>query len=201
MSPEETNIKGIWWQESHPEVRLNGQITYGPATGAQVDLFGHLGVLTDQNKLFERFTLHGVTFSNKPISLFESYISSSEIHLPGGRSCKIGSFFGVVGGHYHSMDEVEFKDIHVQIEGLVDWTCITGIGIKIEETPPTLAVSYHIPATIPLGTFGPFSLRLEIGSHAQPDFHSFHIAEDCTFVIQAEQMQPFPAFEKYILDS
>jgi hypothetical protein len=125
-------------------------------------------------------------------------ICGGEIHLPGGRSCKISSVFGVVGGHYRSPEEILFKKVEVEFTGLVEWTCITGIGIKVEENPRSLTVTYNIPATVELGKIGPFSARLEISSHAQPDFHAFDIKEKCTFVLEAEQMQPYLAFEEYI---
>lgn len=198
MLPEKTTIKAICWRADAPDKKLQGELEYGPTSGAELDLFGHLYDSFDDKKFLERFTLHGLNFKNKPFSLFNSVICGGEIHLPGGRSCKISSVFGVAGGHYRAPEEILFKRVEVHFTGLVEWTCITGIGIKVEENPRSLAVTYQIPATIELGKIGPFSARLQISSHAQPDFHSFDIKENCTFVLEAEQMQPYLAFEEYI---
>jgi hypothetical protein len=198
MAIENTTIKAICWRADVPDKRLQGELEYGPTSGAAVDLYGHLYDVFDDKKLLERFALHGLSFKNKPFSLFNSMICGGEIHLPGGRSCKVSSVFGVVGGHYSSPEEILFKKVEVQFTGLVEWTCITGIGIKVEENPRSLTVTYKIPATVELGKIGAFSARLEISSHAQPDYHAFDIKENCTFVLEAEQMQPYLAFEEYI---
>jgi hypothetical protein len=199
MASNTTTTKGIWWLQSQPDKRLQGEGTYGPTSGAEVDLFGHPYESFDDKKLIERFTLHGLTFKARPISLFGCMVTGGEINLPGGRSCKIRSVSGVVGGHYCSLDEVFFKEVRVQFKGLVEWTCTSGITLKVEETPQGIAMSYHVPLTIPLGKFGPFSIRINFTAHAKPGFHSFGIEEDCLLIIEAEQMQPYLAFEDYIL--
>ena len=198
MPSEKTTIKAICWREDEPNKRLQGEIEYGPTDGADVDLYGHLYESFDDKKLLERFTLHGLNFKNEPFSLFNSLICGGEMHLPGGTSCTITSVFGVVGGHYHSPQEILFKKVEVNFTGLIEWTCITGIGIKVEENPRSLTVTYKIPATIDLGKIGVFSAKLQISGKAQPDFHGFEVEEECTFVLEAEQMQPYPAFEEHI---
>jgi hypothetical protein len=199
MLAEKTTIKAICWREDKPDKRLQGVLEYGPTSGANADLYGHLNDdCFDGKKILERFTLYGLNFKNKPFSLFDSLISGGEINLPGGRSCKISSVFGVVGGHYRSPTEILFKKVEVQFTGLVEWTCMTGVGIKIEENPRSITATYKVLPAIDLGKFGPFSARLEISGNVQPDFHSFNIKEGCTFVLEAEQMQPYLAFEEYI---
>lgn len=198
MQIKKTTIKAICWRADAPEMRLQGELSYGPTDGAELDLYGQFHDAFDEKKSLERFTLHGLNYKNKPFSLFNSLVSGGEIHLPGGKSCKIASVFGVLGGHYTSPEEILFKKVEVEFTGLIEWTCITGIGVKIEENPRSLTVTYKIPATVDLGKIGPFSARLEISSHAQPSFHSFNIKENCTFVLEAEQMQPYLKFEEYI---
>ena len=107
--------------------------------------FGHLYDSFDDKKLSERFTLHGLTFNNKPVSLFRCLISGGEIHLPGGRSCKISSVSGIVGGHFRSLDEIAFKEIRVQLKGLVEWVCFSGIKLKFEENPRSVSATIRAP--------------------------------------------------------
>jgi hypothetical protein len=199
MSPNTTTTKSIWWLPGQPETRLQGETTYGPTSGAELDLFGHLYESFDDQKLVERFTLHGLDFKARPISLFGCMIKGGEMNLPGGRSCKIASVSGIVGGHYGSLSEVLFKEVRVQFKGLVEWTCTTGIKLKAQASQQGIAMSYGVPPTIPLGSSGPFTTRIEFSAHAQPGFHRFNIEEDCLLIIEAEQMQPYPAFLDHIL--
>ena len=199
MATDKTTTKAICWRADLPGKRLQGEIVYGPTDGAEVDLFGHFLEKIDDKSFEERFTLHGQTFSAKLFTLFNSVVSGGQFHFPGGGSCKIKSWFGVVGGHYLSPDDVKFKSVEVQITGLIDWTCTTGIKFEAIETPRSLNLSYQIPAVIELGRFGCFSLRLQISSNAQPNYHAFEIKENCTLVIEADELQPYLAFEEYIL--
>jgi hypothetical protein len=198
MLPKETTIKGIWWLESNPEKRLQGEITYGPTCGAEVDVFGQFYDSFDDKKLREQFTLHGLSFKAKPITLFRCYMTHGQLFRPGGSSCTISSVWGVVGGHYRSPQGILFKRVVVRFTGLVTWTWRTGIAAASEEEPPRLSVKYQAPASVPLGSFSGFSLHLEFTGHVQPDYNSLHIDEDCVLVIEAEQMQPYEAFERYI---
>jgi hypothetical protein len=84
MLSKETAIKGIWWLESNPDKRLQGEIKYGPTSGAEVDVFGQFYDSFDDKRLREQFTLHGLSFKAKPITLFRSLMTGCQMYLPGG---------------------------------------------------------------------------------------------------------------------
>jgi hypothetical protein len=196
---EKTTIKGLWWLDTRPEKKLQGQITYGPTSGAEVDLFGLFYDAFDDKKLLERVTLQGITLKTKPVSLFNAMYVGGEVNLPGGASSRFRSCSGVVGGHFRSLEEIFFKKVLINFKGLVGWTCITGTQIKPDEKPQGFAVNYSLPASVSLGQYGSFSLRLEFTGHLQPGFHDFAFTEDCLLVIEADQMRPYVEFEEHIL--
>jgi hypothetical protein len=198
MSAKTTTSKSIWWLPDSPEKRLQGEVTFGPVDGAEVDLFGHIYENYDDRKLTERFTLHGHTFDMKPISLFQCMITGGTTHIPGGTSCEISCFSGITGGHYCSLDEAVFKEVRVKIKGLVEWACYSGIKPTFDQNPNKCTVSYMVPEIVQLGKYGPFSMHLEFEGVIHPDFHSFNIKEDCALVIEAHEMQPYPRFEEYV---
>ncbi|MBI5386170.1 MAG: hypothetical protein HZA90_15980 [Verrucomicrobia bacterium] len=196
MSLNTTTVKGIWWLADQPDRRLQGEATYGPICGGEIDLFGHLYESFDDRKLAERFTLHGLTFKTKPVSLFECLIRGSEMNLPGGSSCKITSASGIVGGHFRSLNEVAFKEMQVQFKGLGEWVWTSGLTFTPGEDRRSFTASYCVPETIPLGRFGPLSLRIEFSGNVQPDYHSLQVTEDCVLIIEADTMQPYATFEE-----
>jgi len=198
MPTEKTTAKGTWWQDDQPSEQLQGEITYGPLSGAEVDLFGQFQDTLDYTSPAKRFTLQGLTFTSKPISLFDCLVSGWEVHLPGGRSCKVRSVCGVVGGHYHSPDDVRFKQASVSFTGLRDWVWTPGLSTALGQDQRTISAAYQLPAPIPLGQFGPLTISVEFFVNAQPGFHSLSIEQDCTLLIEADQMQPYGLFEQRV---
>ena len=198
MARDSTTVKGVWWLEHQPNDRWQGEVTYGPTSGAELDLFGYPHEAFDDASLERRFTLHGLTFKNKPVSLFECLIARSEINLPGERSCRINSASGVVGGHYHSLDEIAFKTAQARLTGLREWVWASGLRVTPATNPQGITASYRVPEAIPLGVCGPLSLWLEASGNVQPDFFSLQIEEDWVLVIEADQMRPYKMFEESI---
>src|SRR4029077_3187805 len=107
----EEKVKGIWWRQEDPKRQLQGEIKYGPASGATVDLFGHISAKFDEPSLSQRFTLQGVTFQGKKVTLFDAFIASSQLHMPGSIWCTVGSSSGIIGGHYAQPTDVRFKNV------------------------------------------------------------------------------------------
>src|SRR5882724_8600845 len=128
----EEKVKGVWWRHDAPDRQLQGEIMYGPASGASVELFGHLYPEFNEKRLNERFTLHGVTFRGMKITLFDAFIAHSQLSVPGSSWCTVESSFGVVGEHYDRPSNVIFKKLSIRFDGLRDWTWTSGIDSKHE---------------------------------------------------------------------
>ena len=199
MSNDKTTVKGVWWLETQPAKKLLGEVVFGSTSGADVDVYGHFHDTFDDTHLLQRFTLHGETIKTKPIYSFETFFTGGEMNLPGGMSCRLHSCLGVVGGHYSSLKQIAFKNVHVRIQGLVDWTWITGLQIKFDEKPQGFVANYKVPSVIPVGKYGAFSVELRPMANLQPIPYKFDFKEDCILVIEADQMQPYFEFEEHIL--
>lgn len=198
MPSETTTIKGVWWKPEKPEEKINGEITYGAVSGAEVDLYAYFGDPFKQN--VERFTLHGVTFQGKPITLFRCSTRSGSIHLGAFRqgSCKVSSYSGIVGGHFESLDKVCFKRLFAKFTGLREWALISGFKMSLSDTLETYSLAYKIPDPIFFGEFDAITVRLEFNSSLKPAMNHFECDQECTLVLEARQMEPYPKFEKII---
>ena len=160
-------IKGSRWRLDAPEKRLQGEVAYGATVGATVDLFGHVYDGFGGLGPTERFTLHGLTLNNKPITLFECFVTKSNRHIPGGVSCVVKSNFGIVGTHVARAADIQFKTVSVWFNGLRDWTWISGIESKYEQEPPKAVFSYKAPVDVLVGRFDCLAAKLD----SQQTFH------------------------------
>ncbi len=190
----EERVKGIWWRREDPERQLQGEIKYGPASGATVDLFGHISAKFDERSLSQRFTLQGVTFQGKKVTLFDAFIASSQLNMPGSIWCTVRSSSGIIGGHYAQPGDVRFKNVRVRLNGLRDWTWTSGIEHR-HETEPTRAVfTYKVPDTIHLGKIKDLTAALEFSGNVSPGAGKLSIKEDCALVLEADALTPYEKF-------
>ncbi len=197
MSTDTTTIKGVWWKPEDPNKKLQGEILYGPMSGAEIDLFGLFYNPLDEASIVQRFTLYGLTFKQTPITLFGCFAGSSSLHLGGGGASKINSVSGIVGGHYESLDKVYFKKVCANITGLRDWILTSGFEIKFAEKPGGFTLAYQVPNSISLGEFDSISIRIEFKSVMQPGVNHVQIEQDCILVLEAKHMLPYANFAQY----
>src|ERR1041385_746225 len=127
---EEIRIKGTWWSPDRPGQELQGELTYGPTGGAELDLIGHFFETSDNSALPRPFTVFGTTLRGRPVTLFDCRTRNLTTHLPGGTSAHIASLFGVVGGHFVTPQEMRFCRVTARFTDLAEWTGMTGIAIQ-----------------------------------------------------------------------
>jgi len=191
----EQKIKGWWWRLDAPDKRLQGEIAYGATIGATVDLFGHIYDALDECRPTERFTLHGLTLNDKPVTLFDCVVTKSNRHIPGGVSSVVESNFGIVGLHVARVADIQFKTVSVRFNGLRDWTWISGIEHKYEQEPPKAVFSYEAPADVLVGRFDNLTAKLEFSADISPGPGKQSIEEKCLLKIEADALAPYFAFE------
>jgi hypothetical protein len=191
----EQKIKGSWWRLDAPDQRLLGEIAYGATVGARVDLFGHIYEGFGEVGRTERFTLHGLTLNNKPVTLFDCIVKTSTRHMPGGVSCVVESSFGIVGMHVAGAADIQFKTVSVTFNGLRDWTWMSGIQSKYEQEPPQAVFTYKAPRDVLVGRFDNLTARLEFTADISPGPGKQSIEEKCVLKIEADALTPYSAFE------
>jgi hypothetical protein len=193
-SLREETVKGIWWRHEAPEHQLQGEIKYGPASGATVDLFGHIYSELNERTLSQRFTLQGITFQGKKVTLFDALITGSQFSMPGSTSCTVASSSGVMGGHYAQPADVRFKEVRVRLDGLRDWTWTSGIDFEHQTEPTRALITYKVPDTVQLGKINDLITTLEFSGSTSRGAGKLSIEEDCALVIEAETLAPFEKF-------
>jgi hypothetical protein len=191
----EQKIKGWWWRSDAPDKRLQGEIAYGATVGATVDLFGNIYDGLDECRPTERFTLHGLTLNDKPVTLFDCVVTKSNRHIPGGVSSVVESNFGIVGLHVARAADIQFKTVSVRFNGLRDWTWISGIESKYEQKPPKAVFTYEAPADVLVGRFDNLTAKLEFSADISPGPCKQSIEEKCLLKIEADALAPYFAFE------
>src|SRR6266498_3330338 len=191
----EQKIKGSWWRLDSPDQRLLGEIAYGATVGATVDLFGHIYEGFGEVGRTERFTLHGLTLNNKPVTLFDCVVKTSTRHMPGGVSCVVESSFGIVGMHVARAADIQFKTVSVTFNGLRDWTWMSGIQSKYEQEPPQAVFTYKAPGDVLVGRFDNLTARLEFSADISPGPGKQSIEEKCLLKIEADALTPYSTFE------
>jgi hypothetical protein len=189
-------IKGLWWRSDAPDKKLQGEVGYGPTVGAKVDLFGDINGGFPQHKPTKRFALHGLTLNNKPVTLFECFVTKTKRHIPGGVSCVVESNFGIVGTHVAQPSDIQFKAVSVRFTGLRDWTWVSGIEHKYEQEPAKAVFTYKAPADVVVGRFGNLTAKLEFSADISPGPGKQSIEEKCLLKIEAGALAPYSAFEK-----
>jgi hypothetical protein len=194
MPEEKITVKGDWWQAHQPDKQLRGHITYGPLSGAEVDLFGDFENSLDPGHKPARFTLQGTTHDNKPISLFDCLVSGGQTFFPGSAASTVRSLSGIVGGHYSSLEDVRFQKVSALFTELRDWVWTTGIKTHPGTDDQLVNVTYSLPAPVPLGQIGPLTISIRFTATASPGFHTLSIEQDCALHIEADSMQPYAAF-------
>ena len=198
MPEEKITVKGDWWQAHQPDKQLQGHITYGPLSGAEVDLFGDFGNWLDPGHKPARFTLHGTTHDNKPISLFDCLVSGGQSFFPGSAASAVRSLSGIVGGHYSSLEDVRFQKVSALFTELRDWVWTTGIKTQPGTDDQLVTVTYSLPAIVPLGQIGPLTVSIHFTATASPGFHTLSIEQDCALHMEADSMQPHAVFAECI---
>lgn len=188
----DTNLKGEWWLPDTPEIKLKGDIDYGPTKGALLSLHGQLHTgLTP-------FTVWGETVNGKIISLFDCHTKNMTLHFGGSSISVISSYFGVVCGHFKSADEMMFAKVIVQMSYLFEWANTTGINVLFDDSGNGCQVIQKPVPDISLGVVGDCKLALQFLSRIEPNSGNVRLSEKCNFTVETSVLASFGLFEDIV---
>ncbi|HNX52231.1 MAG TPA: hypothetical protein PKI68_00645 [Pontiellaceae bacterium] len=191
---EEITIKGTWWLPDNPGNRLSGEITYSPIGGARLSLYGSFSQHSDH----EKFTVWGTTVKGTPVSLFDCYTKNVIMHIPGARVAEISSYFGVIGGHFKTPDDLKFFEITAELSHLHEWAWTTGIKVTPTDSGKLWNVEQRMLPDIPLGNRNGLEILLEFAGHLSPGFGDCKLSESCTFTVKSIAPIEYDVFEAVI---
>lgn len=187
----ETTLKGQWWLPDQPDGALPGEITYGPMSGASLNVHGFFFKDTDNEARHRPFLLWGETIKGRAITLFDCH-ANVEWNMPGGRAATITTYFGVLGGHFRSADELKFKTMEARFTNLYDWAQITGKTVNLG-TGDEFTVDYRQPEPIPLGQHNGITIELRFPyGYSQPS-GEFHLTEGALVALEVDALTPYRA--------
>jgi hypothetical protein len=128
---EEFEHKGIWWLPDNPEKQINGTLKFSPKEGATLDL---IGSFNDHEKVITKMQtfpiILGTTADGKEITLINCYKTTNTMHIPGITTCSFGSVLIFRNVHFHTLEDIRFRNIVVHYSHLDDWVGISGFDIQ-----------------------------------------------------------------------
>lgn len=190
--------KGYWWLPAAPENRLAGEITYGPATGACLNVQGHFfsGEAIHEHK--RGFTVLGTTTNGKLVSLFDCRTLNVRRHIPGSTLAIVSSYFGVLGGHFARPEDMRFASVTASFTHLREWTWATGIRNEPSPSGHGHRVTWEPIPDHALCSLGALDLKLAFPAALKSDVGAVSIQEDCMLKIEAPDAVPFADLESVI---
>lgn len=191
---DDKKIKGRWWLPDTPGKQLLGEITYGHTSGAQLSLFDHF----EKDSTAPPFCIWGKTIEGSLITLFNCQTTNVTSHYLGGAVSEISSFFGVVGGHVQSADELKFAKVSANLSHLHTWAARTGIKMLPRDSGKGWQVTQDMVPNVSLGNEGEFRLALEFRGHLSPAYADWRLFETCAFTVESERPVAYQRFEEII---
>jgi hypothetical protein len=190
----ENRIKGYWWLPDNQERQLPGEMQYGLAFGATLDIYDYFFEDGDGRHYGERFTVWGVTVQGQPVTLFNCYTLNLSISIPGARSARLSSIFAVIGGHYRSPEEIRLTEVRVELSYLHQWLWRRGIILSRLPNENGTRVDVHTPPSLFLGEFEGFRFELTLSQNITDTFERCEILEKCYLDIISSEPRTFDDF-------
>jgi hypothetical protein len=185
--------KGLWWLPERPDLRLFGEIAYGPTTGAQLNLLEYFF----DREMQQDLTIWGEA-DGRPVSLFNCYTRSVRgFPARPGRNAEIEALSGVVGGHFAKLGEVPVAHITAEVSHLHEWTSKTGVSDFMQGTKAGLLV--EVPPTIRLGSARDLTISIEFTEDiANKKRGDWQVHEKCLLSLSAPELTPYARFQEVL---
>ncbi len=200
---ENKNWKGVWWFPDNPDKTMHGTLEYSIHEGGVLEFSeteDDFIKLFDHDKLIFEI-IHGVEFSGKKITLFNSVLS----HRQFGFTCiTIKKFLVSVifeGVHYKNIDEISFNAMEFYITNLWDWAQLSGFTKTVEfdknNRPDKFNIEYKLQDTVKVKINDSDYLSLQ-SSTSLPTHYSSNITlvETTTAKIESDRYYTFHEFYK-----
>jgi len=194
----ETRIKGTWWSPESPDKKLPGELTYSSTGGAQLDLYDYFFDTPDDSALRRQFTDWRITANGKPATLFKCHTRNLSMHLPGAKSARISTCFGVLGGHFSAPSEMKFCEMICELTNLADWAARSGIRVQLDQSAHTTTFTFRVPEDVSLGECNGVRVRLVFSGNVSHEQHGYRLREDCKLVVESDELVSCEVFDELV---
>ena len=190
---ESTTSRGLFWRPEAEEPKLTGQLTYGTATGASLELYGSFGEPWSGDPR----TIWGITVAGTAVTLFDAYLENQTSGFTtGDATCHYVSYVAALGGHYQSPEEITACHARISIERLNNWARLSGSLRPTRRSDGTTIIELHDTDPFPLGSHEDVAIALEPIRQESWTIGQVSIREDCILTFTSRQARSFTAFAK-----
>lgn len=117
------SLQGVWWLPEAPGDRVTGTLTFDQTDGAKLNIVGRLIPLQTGpiGAGEDREAIHGFTTTGKRVTLLETFVSNSQIRLPGIATETWQARTIAIGAHFSSATETLFNRSWSRFDGIARW--------------------------------------------------------------------------------
>jgi hypothetical protein len=120
---------GYWWLPETPDKTVTGSVSFSPTEDIVLELIGTFreSVNTGEARKILRIpVIHGFTSKGQQITIFDVIETKANVHFPSNVTLSdYKSELMMVGGHFESIEKVDFDSISVNYHGIEGWARLT----------------------------------------------------------------------------
>ena len=131
MMIERFEYEGDWWFPESPERKVKGKLKFDPKEGASLYLVGSKEDLATIVGISKPEIILGFSTDGKKITLYDSLLSKSSVHVPGMIEQWFYVTYVFVGTHFHKAEDIKFKSANIRFSYLDDWVDVSGFKIGL----------------------------------------------------------------------
>jgi len=160
---KERDYKGKWFLPTNINEKISGTLHVEKMKEFHLDLVGNFFGKLDVNKKIE--VILGYTSDGKKFTLIDNFIKNFRTSSPGFSTCIFSPTIIIIGKHFSSYSEINFRHVDLQLQSFDNWLGIYGFdSIKIdEEHNGKIQINYELPKKI----------SFKIGENASGEFNFF----------------------------
>lgn len=144
---ETITYKGVWFLPENPNHQVSGTLTFEPNSEPNLELLGTL--TTKNNRINEPLFILGFSSDGKIITLYKSFEYSRSYSLPGMETSSFIPMYVLIGKHFSSETEFNFKIIKGRFKNLENWINISGFkNVNTDFETHTTKIEYQLPDPI-----------------------------------------------------
>src|SRR5579872_4226634 len=212
-------IRGEWWLPKQPQKRVHGKLAIGKRL-YELRVNGKLLRATQKPKHVREAIVFGIDSEHTPYTLENCRISQSKgsAHDKPIYGGQIWPEFVYSLIHVEDPKELKFKEFHIQMENLLQWTRRSGFEQERDHKNGGLTTKYKKPKPVvllnsrdlkvtiefsrdPTRAYGLYSRKLEQNAHLEVHFSTARHAKDAAeminyitrFFVMASDKQTYPS--------
>jgi hypothetical protein len=118
---DDFELKGFWWLPDAPENKISGTLNFRGSAEISLDLLGSFQMPGSSGVIEQQDLILGFSQDGRKITVYDSFVSSSEIKMPGILNTTYTSNYLFFGKHYTNPSEIIFNKCMCSFSYLEQW--------------------------------------------------------------------------------